>query len=268
VGSTLPPDLLARVVEGGDLPGLTPTDYHLEFGVTPREAANRAWSILTGAWAGYRAALAERSDGDAAVGLTREKWLTIVLRELGFGRVATTHAGGVQADGRSFPVSHLWDDVPIHLLGWGVDLDRRSPGVAGAAEKAPHAMMQELLNRSDEHLYAILSNGRKLRLLRDSTALVGQSFVEFDLEAMFEGEVFSDFVVLYLLAHQSRFEPVESGAGPEDCWLERWRNDAVETGARALGGLRVEPGQRALHQHPVDMRIDLRGFSECGCGSE
>ncbi len=128
--------------------------------------------------------------------------------------------------------------MPVHLLGWGVDLDRRTPGLAGAADRAPHAMVQELLNRSDDHLWGILANGSTLRLLRDSSKLVGQSYVEFDLEAMFDGEVFSDFVALYLLAHQTRFEPVDPDAGPEDCWLERWRASAVETGARALGQLR------------------------------
>src|SRR5690606_19028181 len=99
-------------------------------------------------------------------------------------------------------------------------------------------MVQELLNRSDRHLWAIVANGGTLRLLRDSSSFVGQAYVEFDLQAMFEGEAFSDFVALYLLAHQTRFGPVDSEAGPEDCWLERWRADAVETGARALGQLR------------------------------
>ena len=93
----------------------------------------------------------------------------------------------------------------------------RSPhqGVPGAADRAPHPMVQELLNRSDDHLWAILTNGRKLRLLRDSTNLTGLSYVEFDLETMFAGDVFSDFVVLYLLLHESRFEVAEGQApGP------------------------------------------------------
>ena len=66
-------------------------------------------------------------------------------------------------------------------------------------------MLQELLNRDDAYLWAILSNGATLRLLRDSTALVGSSYVEFDLEAIFDGELFSDFVLLYLTCHESRF---------------------------------------------------------------
>lgn len=235
VGGLLPPDLLARVVAGDrDLAGLTSSAFHLGAGETPREAANRAWSYLTGVWSTFRAAHDQLPANDPAVGLTREKWLLVLMRELGYGRVPTTPAGGVQAGDRSFLVSHLWEATPIHLLGWGVDLDKRTKGVAGAAERAPHAMLQELLNRSDNHTWGMVSNGRQLRLLRDSTSLSGQSYLEFDLEAMFDGDVFSDFVVLFLMAHESRVEPLSPDGVTSDCWLERWRTAAVESGTRAL----------------------------------
>lgn len=163
------------------------------------------------------------------MGLTRERWLTVLLAELGYGRVPLTPAGGLPVGDKTYPVSHLWGATPVHLLGWGVELDRRSAGVSGAAQRAPHAMVQELLNRTDSYLWAVLSNGRVLRLLRDSTTLTGQAYVEFDLEAMFDGEVFSDFVALFLLCHQSRVE-VPDGGRPADCWLERWRTTAVSQG--------------------------------------
>ncbi len=255
VGGLVPADLLGRIAAGTDLPGLAADDYQLELGITPKEAANRAWAVLTGAWAAYREAL---NSGDRATGLTRDKWLQVLLRELDFGRVPTAPTGGLHADGRTFPVSHLAGTVPVHLLGWGVDLDRRTRGLAGAADRAPHAMVQELLNRSDEHLWAILANGSTLRLLRDSSSLVGQSYLEFDLEAMFDGEVFSDFVLMYLLVHRTRFESPDPDAGREDCWLERWRADAAETGARALGDLRegvrlaIQALGTGFTQHPAN----------------
>jgi hypothetical protein len=239
VGGLLPPDLLARVVATDrDLAGLKSADYHLGAGETPREAANRAWTYLTGIWTGFRTALDRLPTGDPAVALTREKWLLLLLRELGYGRVPSAPPGGLPIADRTFAISHLWEHTPIHLLGWGVDLDRRTKGVAGAAERAPHALLQEFLNRSDDHLWGIVSNGRTLRLLRDSTNLSGQAQVEFDLETMFDGEVFSDFVILYLLAHQSRVEPLHPDGVATDCWLERWRLAAAQSGTRALGLLR------------------------------
>jgi hypothetical protein len=276
VGSALPADVLAATVGDVGLPGLRADDYRLELGVSPREAANRAWSVLSGAWSGYRAALDKLPEGDRAVGLTREKWLAIVLRELEFGsRVPLSPAGGLVADDRSFPVSHRYETdaghVPLHLLGWGVPLDKRTPGQPGAADRAPHAMLQEYLNRTDQALWGMVSNGRTLRLLRDSSSLVGQSYVEFDLEAMFDGEVFSDFVVLFLVCHATRFETHQPGevssedVTPADCWLERWRTFAVETGTRALAGL--SPGVKqaievlgtGLMRHPgndLHARVD------------
>lgn len=269
VGSALPADVLAAVVSDAGLAGLRADDYRLELGVTPREAANRAWAVLTSAYAGFRHVLDGLPDTDRAVGLTREKWLAIVLRELGFGpRLPITPAGGLTADDRLFPISHEYSTdaglVALHLLGWRVELDKRTPGQAGAADRAPHAMVQEYLNRSDTALWGVLSNGRKLRLLRDSSTLIGQSFVEFDLEAMFDGEVFSDFVVLYLVCHATRFDTHHPGevssedATSADCWLERWRTHAAETGTRALQALSpgvkqaIEALGTGLLQHPAN----------------
>ena len=175
-----------------------------------------------------------------------------------------TAAGGLIVGDKSYPVSHLWGATPMHLLGWGVPLDKRSPGVAGAA-RAPHAMVQELLNRTDAYLWGMVTNGRVLRLLRDSTTLSGQAYIEFDLEAMFDGDLFAEFALLYLLCHESRVE-VPADGQPADCWLERWRVTAVSQGVRAMTMLR-DGVERALGtlgtgflQHPanVDLRARLK----------
>jgi hypothetical protein len=238
VGGLLPADLLSRLVAARDVPGLTSGDYHLGSGESVREAANRSWSYLTAVWSSYQVALAQLPDTDRATTLTRDRWLQQLLGQLGYGRVPGTPAGGIVADAKAFPISHCWQHVPMHLLGWRTELDKKTPGLAGAAEAAPQSLVQECLNRAEEHLWAVLSNGRTLRVLRDSTSLVGSAYVEFDLETIFSGELFSDFLLLYTLCHESRFEKLDAEAGPESCWLERWRTDAIETGSRALEQLR------------------------------
>lgn len=241
-GGLLPAEVLSRLAAGGaDLGGLGSGDYHLAAHESVREAANRSWAYLTGVWAAYRAALAELPEADWATTLTRERWLSILLNELGYGRVPLTSAGGIHVGDKPFPISHQWEHLPIHLLGARVPLDKRTPGLPGAATSSPQSMLQELLNRSDDRLWGILSNGNSLRLLRDSTALVGSAYVEFDLEAIFDGELFSDFVLLYALCHQSRVEIRNPGeeATPHDCWLEEWRQSAVDSGSRALEQLRA-----------------------------
>ena len=249
VGGVVPPSLLARIqtAEVSDPASLSPASYQLAGRETIRDAASRAWSYLRGAWVAWREHVAAQPPGGAGTGASRERWLLILLRELGYGHVPAV-PGGYVIESREYPISHAWQHVPAHLLGPGVDLDHRNPGVAGAA-RAPQAMVQELLNRDDSRLWAILSNGVRLRLLRDSTALAGSAYLEFDLEAIFDGELYPEFLLMWQLCHVSRAEK-RSGpdASPADCWLESWRNEAVDAGARALDRLRdgVEKALGAL----------------------
>jgi hypothetical protein len=233
VGGLLPADLLGRVSAGDpQVPGTAPQTYGLERGESVRRQASRSWLYLLEVWQDFKRRV-EGPDADQAVSarVTRERWLRILLRELGFHEMA---GGSFELEGKSFPVSHRSGHIPVHLLSWSTDLDHKTPHVAA---RAPQSMLQELLNRDDAYLWAILSNGATLRLLRDSTALVGSSYVEFDLEAIFDGELFSDFVLLYLTCHESRFA-IQGDGGPMSCYLEQWRGFATQQGERALDQLR------------------------------
>jgi hypothetical protein len=232
-GGLLPADLLARVAANDrSVPGMSVDAYHL-VGETFTDRITRSWNRLVAAWKAFAPALAALPADDPATTLTRERWLLPLFEEVGYGRLLTAKAAEIE--GRTFPVSHAWGRVPLHLVGARIDLDRRTPGVRGAAGASPHALLQELLNRTDEHLWGVVTNGLRLRLLRDNASLTRQAFVEFDLETMFADEVFDDFVVLWLTCHQSRVEAAE----PSDCWLERWTIEAAESGTRARDALRM-----------------------------
>lgn len=232
-GAMLPVDLLQRVVENDkNLDGLMPADYHLLEDEKLNEAVSRSWSRMRGAWVGFRGALEMLPLGDVGTKVTRDRFLLPLFQELGYGRLAA--AKSLELGDKSFPISHGWQNTPIHLVGYGVELDKRTKGVAGAARSSPHSLVQECLNRSDAHLWALVSNGRRLRILRDNASLTRQAYVEFDLEAMMDGEVYADFVLLWLLCHQSRVEATR----PEKCWLERWSKAANDQGKRALEDLR------------------------------
>lgn len=233
-GALLPPELLARVADADkDLGGLISTDYHLGENERVTEAISRSWNRLVGVWASFESSLEGLSSNDPGTGVTRERWLAPVFQELGFGRLQVAKAREIE--GTDYPISHEWSEVPIHLVGAGVELERRTKGVAGAARMSPHALVQDYLNRT-EALWGIVSNGRELRLLRDNVSLTRQAYLAFDLEAMFAGEVYADFAILWLTCHQSRFEPHEDKA--TECWLERWTQAAQTQGTRALNTLR------------------------------
>ncbi|MDX3090697.1 N-6 DNA methylase [Streptomyces sp. ME02-6978a] len=269
-GGLLSADVLTKIRAGDpELPGSAPADYGLGRGVRIEDAASRKWNALRAAYTSFQEELREL-DGKADPTRATRVWLLTLLEELGYGRLAPRR-GGIKLPDRREPyqVSHQWmDHLPVHLLGWTTPLDRWSAGSA----RVPQSMMQELLNASPDHLWGILSNGKVLRLLRDSTALVGSAYVEFDLEAIFGGGDFSDFLLMYALLHASRLELVpkpekkrrgaavtavaedeeegdeEEGDGlatpdelpltPADCRLEWWRDFAVETGIRSRNLLR------------------------------
>ncbi len=245
-GALLPADILQRISEGdGDLEGLKPTDYHLVEGEKLNEAVSRSWNRLLAVWNSFRVAVDKLPEKDLGTTLTREKWLLPLFQELGYGRLPTSKA--VVIEGKSYPISHFWQPAPIHLIGCRVDIDRRTAGVAGAARISPHSLVQEFLNRSESHLWAFVSNGLRLRILRDNVSLTRQAFVEFDLAGVMDGEVYSDFILLWLLCHQSRVE-VPEDKSPEHCWLEKWSQAAQQRGTRALDQLRngVEEAIKSL----------------------
>jgi hypothetical protein len=244
-GQILPADLLQRIVEkDSELGGLTPESYHLSPGETVNEATSRAWNKLTANWSSFKNARAKLPANDPGTTITRDRWLLPLFQELGYGRLPATRAA-VAIDGKSYAISHWWASVPIHLVGYGVSLDRLSARIAGAARSSPHSLTQELLNRSEDSLWGFVSNGLQLRILRDNLNLVRQAYVEFDLEAMMDGEAYSDFVMLWLLCHQSRVEAEK----PTEYWLEKWSRAAQERGVRALEHLR----------EGVDVAISLLG---------
>ncbi|WP_030598542.1 Eco57I restriction-modification methylase domain-containing protein [Streptomyces fulvoviolaceus] len=269
VGGLLPADMLVRISEGKDVPGSKPADYGLPSSRSVRDEAERSWEYLKPLWRDLRKHLPEdRETGLPAAdptGRAGSDWLAPLWRELGFGPLTHVGPAGITADSdaeKRFPVSHRWRHALIHQTAWNADLDKR---LGGAGSVPPQSMLQECLNRTEDHLWGVLTNGRQVRLLRDSSALATASYVEFDLEAIFDGELFSEFVLLYRVLHVSCFEVAED-APPSACRLEKWRAEAIASGTRALDQLRkgVQDAITALgtgflrHPENTTLREDVR----------
>ena len=245
-GAILPPSILQRIHrEDASLGGIKPQEYGLS-GERIREAASRAWNALQTPWQIFKKEREKLSEGEAGTGMTRSRWLSQVTKALDYGPLDPLRSKGVQVKDREFANSHMYGHVPMHMVGCGLDLDKKPLGVSGAARMTPHGMMQLLLNASDLHLWGFVSNGLRWRILRDSQSLSRQAMVEFDLEAIFEGQLYDEFLLFYLLCHQSRV----TSERPEDCWLEKWSQSAGEEGKRALDTLRdgVQKAIEALGQ--------------------
>ena len=149
-GGLLPAETLQRIAAGeaasanrSALSALTPASYHLAPGERLNEAISRSWSRLVAAWASFRAAREKLPESDAGTTLTRERWLLPFFAELGYGRLPTTKP--IPAGGRDYPVSHLWQKTPVHLVSFRVDLDRKTPGAVGASRSSPHSQAPRCL---------------------------------------------------------------------------------------------------------------------------
>ena len=265
VGGLLPSDLLTEIARGSrELDGTSAESYGLVPGERLNDHITRSWNRLVALWSNFREQFELLPDSDqTATTLTRDRWLRPLLDELGFAGLPQVRAAVI--DGKEYAISHQWGtSVPLHLLGVKVPIDRRSPGIPGAAKSSPHGLVQEFINRSDDHLWALLTNGGVLRLLRDNASLTRQAYVEFDLQAIFDGEHYSDFVLLWLTCHRTRFE----GDPPEKCLLESWTQHASSTGTRALDRLRdgVERAIESLGEGFLDHHAnsDLRSHLKDG----
>ncbi|MBM7440543.1 Eco57I restriction-modification methylase domain-containing protein [Streptomyces sp. HB132] len=263
VGGLLPADMLLRIAEARNLPGTRPADYGLPASVPVRDEAERAWEYLKPLWRDLRTALpADPKTGAPAAdptGRAGTDWLAQLFRKLDFGALTEVGAPGIPADAdpdKHFPVSHRHGPALVHQVPWNQELDKRLT----FGQVPPQSMLQDCLNRTEAHLWAVLTNGRRVRLLRDSSSFATAAYVEFDLEAIFDGELFSEFVLLYCVLHASRFAVAE-GAAASGCWLEKWRAEAVSSGARALDQLRlgVQNALTALGtgflRHPDNTRL-------------
>ncbi|MBM0226674.1 MULTISPECIES: Eco57I restriction-modification methylase domain-containing protein [Micromonospora] len=261
IGGLLPAEMLVRISQGKDVTGSRPADYRVVGSRSVRDDAERHWAFLKSIWEELREKLPGTPEAETPAdptGIAITQWLEPLFAELGFGSLTAIGASGIAAGdgGKTFPISHRWNHVPIHLVVWNASLDKRP---AGGGSVSPQSLLQEFLNRSEAHLWGVLTNGRQVRLLRDSSALATASYVEFDLEAIFDGELFSEFVLLYRLLHVSRFEVVDGAAAT--CWLEMWRTEAIQTGIRALKHIRsgVQEAVAALAsgflKHPANGRL-------------
>lgn len=256
-GGLLPADQLMRIA-AGDADGIAPTDYDLPPGERINEAVSQSWSRLRKHWEDFRQSIASLAEDQPGTDVTNQKWLLPLFRELGYGKLTTTKAPEI--DGKTYAISRFRGPLPIHLVGYNIQLDKRTPGVRGAATGTPHGLVQEFLNRSEDSLWAFVSNGLQLRMLRDNVALSRQAYVEADLEAMFDGEVYADFAMLWMLCHVTRTE----GERPEQCWLEKWSSSAREHGTRVLADLRngvekaIEALGRGFLSHPANDHLRQR----------
>jgi len=231
-GSILAADILEKI-EQGEVAGQKPSDFGLLADAKVKDEIVRAWADAQDLWRIFRRKFEATKEGVSATTETRNFWVVPLLGLLGYQLELARK--GEEVLGKNYFLSHRLpsrDQFVVHIMGYRDSLDKKRED--SGPRMSPHALVQEYLNLT-EHLYAIVTNGQQLRLLRDSSRLIKLSYLEFDLERMMEEEIFPDFALLYRLVHVSRM-PLKQDAGAESI-IERYHQDSLESGSRIRDGL-------------------------------
>ena len=231
-GSILSPDIIDRLDEAA---GQKPPDFALDSGTKVKDEIARAWADAQDYWRIFRRKLDTLKADALATTETRNNWIVPLLSLLKYD--LEYQKSGAELNGKIYAISHRVINraqTPVHIVGYRdpAGLDRKPANAT--LRMSAHAVVQEFLNLN-EQLYGVVTNGRVIRLLRDSSRLVKLSYLEFDLDRIFTDGLFADFAILYRLLHATRL-PLTNELAPESI-IEKYHQDSLDSGARIRDGL-------------------------------
>jgi hypothetical protein len=302
-GNLFLPDQLEKAALGRAA-GQSEADYRTPKGLKLKDDISRAFQIASAQWKHFAGQM-ERSDVDAAA--STRQFVAELLRDA-FAYTDLAPSPGIQVGERHYPASFIAGSTPIIVAPHTLELDTAdarfavtgaSGGVTGSRKKSAFQLAQELLNASPEHLWALVCNGRQLRLLRDAASLTRPSYLEIDLQDLLTGTRYAEFSNAWRLLHASRAPalpafakenpggmgaetpfaarlpsplagegPGERGYDQPDCIWEQWRTAGQIEGTRVRDGLRQGVTEALLIfgsgflQHPANEA--LRHALFCG----
>lgn len=231
-GAILSPDILDRIEE---LPGQKPSNFDLASKTNVKDEIASTWADAQEYWRIFQRKLEAVKEGNNATTETRNLWMVPLLGLLGYK--TEYRPRGAEVNGQIYAISHRATnraDTVVQIIGARnpAGLDKKP---ANATRRmSAHALVQEFLNLH-EQLYGLVTDGHVLRLLRDSSRLVKQSYLEFDLDRIFTDGLFADFAVMYRLLHATRL-PLTNDAAAESL-IESYHQESLESGARIRDGL-------------------------------
>jgi hypothetical protein len=256
-GGFLAAEIIDDIAEG-KAAGQKPRDFGFTDQTHLIDQISAAWSDARGFWQSFWRRAETPQEGETGVSFTRAQWAIPLFSVLGYDLTLQDRAA--EADGLTFAISHRAGPAagspPVHVVGAWQSLDRRAE--SGRPRLAPHSLVQEFLNRT-ESLWGLVTNGRTLRLLRDSQLIRRHAYIEFNLETMFNGEHFADFALFFRLLHRSRLPHPD--AKPDACLLEQWYQQTIEQGGRVREHLRegvegaIPALANAILKHPRNAEV-------------
>jgi hypothetical protein len=258
-GSILSPDIIDRLE---DMPGQRPTDFGLDSGTKVKDEIVRAWADAQDYWRIFQRKMESVKPDTSAATETRNNWIVPLLSLLKYD--IEFQKQGAELNGKIYAISHRVvnrGQTPLHIVGYRdpAGLDRKPANAT--LRMSAHAIVQEYLNLT-EQLYGIVTNGHVIRLLRDSSRLIKQSYLEFDLDRIFTDGLFADFAILYRILHATRLP--QSAESASESLIEKLHQDSLDSGARIRSGLSKAVEKAILDfgngfiSHPDNVRLRER----------
>ena len=234
------------------------SDYTLQKNQRLQVAVDQAWNRAKALW---QEAQELRRRGEA---MPWAAWFSQRLLEQVFGWADLGPCPPRQIAEAIFPITHqaFSGEVPLVFTSLGNDELDKGHGQFGqdGRRRSPHSCLQECLNADDGSSWGLLCNGTSLRLVHDNPALVKPAYVAVALDQIFDGGLFDEFAVVWLLLHASRFQRRDDGS----CVLDGWKQEGQQSGERALNKLRdgvqaaLEAVGQGVLQHPANGELVAR----------
>jgi hypothetical protein len=249
-------------------------DYGIPKGLKQKDEYSRAFQIASAQWKHFEKQM-ERTDLDATHATAT--FVAELLRDA-LAYPAVGASTGISVGDRHYPVTHIASNglgaqLPIVVAPHTQGLDeadarfgvRHTDGQAigghsGTRKKSPFQLAQELLNASPDHQWAIVTNGKTIRLLRDAATLTRPSYLDIDMADLLSGQRYAEFAYAWRLLHASRagLQATSDQTVKQPVVWEAWREAGQEEGTRVRNGLRLGVTQALLTfgngflQHPAN----------------
>ncbi len=234
-GGLFAPAILEKAARGEHSKQLA-SDYRLPQGLSLTDEQGRAFRIASALWKNFEAVRVRRDvpATQATTGFAIE-----LLRDaLGFSDIKACSSPIELAD-RTFPITAfaIAGRVPVVVAPYNLDLDAPDERFvvlgSGARRRSAYQLAQQFLNASADCTWAIITNGRQLRLMRDADTLTRPAFLDADLELILRDQRYPDFSAAWRLFHATR-----AGESDASCIWESWRHEGQEQGEPVREGLR------------------------------
>lgn len=223
VGSLFVSDCIAQIAQR-KCSAQSEKDYNLPPGIKFSDQTSRAFSIA-------KALYAEYASKNASFDSLKNFIFQLFGTALDYTGITEEQPAVIS--GVKYPVTtYVTPNVPLVIVPADLSLDvadaRFTIEGVTARKKSGYALAQMFLNASEPCTWAIVTNGRELRLLRDSESLVRPSYLSFNIESILKEDRYPDFVAFWCFMQASRV----------NVW-EQWRTEGILQGTRVREGLRT-----------------------------